>query len=190
MALEINKVGNYNGKSFLGSNSAKPICGHFLRDLFRGEITQAKVNTDDIVYPGCFVTIKNPSSVTNAGKGMNPNVLNISGKATSDDDVSGIVLESPTDILQFGEEAARPLKNQVTNVALFGSRIEVYLPADASLADVNVGAKLVWDFTDNVLKQGENGQITLLSPIVDGVKYVEKDGSVAFEDTKCVCVRL
>jgi len=193
MALEVNKVGSFNGKSFLGSNSAKPICGHFLRDLYRGEISQAKIATDAIVYPGCPVTITNTnieSGVSNAGKGLNPNVLSITGKAAATADVSGFVLESPTDILQFGEEAARPYKNQVVNVALLGSRVEVYLPADASLVGVNVGTKLAWDFTDNVLKVSATGTIDLLSPVVDGVSYIEDNGSVVFNNTKCVKVRL
>lgn len=193
MALEINKVGNYNGKSFLGSNSARPICGHFLRDLYRGEISQAKVVTDDIVFSGCPVEIKNENitaGTSNAGKGMNPNVLSVTKKATQDSEVSGFVLESPTDILQFGEEAARPLKNQVTNVALIGSGVEVYLPADAALVGIAMNSKLKWDFTDNVLKVDPAGSITPLGPVVDGVKYVEDGGSVSFADTKVIRVKL
>lgn len=192
MALEINKVGNYNGKSFLGSNSAKPICGHFLRDLYRGEISQAKVTTDDVVFSGCPVEVKNSNigGSENAGKGMNPNVLSITKKATADTEVSGFVLESPTDILQFGETAPRPLKNQVTNVALIGSGIEVYLPADASLVGIAMNSKLKWDFTAGALKVDATGTITPLGPVVDGVKYVEDSGSVSFADTKVIKVKL
>lgn len=191
MALEINKVGNYNGKSFLGSNSAKPICGHFLRDLYRGEISQAKVVTDDIVFSGCPVEIKNSAYTTsNAGKAMNPNVLSITKKATADGEVSGFVLEAPTDILQFGEVAARPLKNQVTNVALLGSGVEVYLPADASLVGIAMNSKLKWSFDDNALKVDATGTITPLGVVVDGVKYKEDNGAVVFEDCKVIKVRL
>lgn len=193
MALEINKVGNYNGKSFLGSNSSKPICGHFLRDLFRGEISQAKVSTTDVVFAGCPVEVKNDNITTgtsNAGKGLNPNVLSITKKATADAEVSGFVLESPTDILQFGETAPRPLQNQVTNIALLGSGVEVYLPADAALVGIAMNSKLKWDFTKNALVVDVAGTITPLSPVVDGVKYKEDSGSAAFEDCKAIKVRL
>lgn len=193
MALEINKVGNYSGKGFLGSSSAKPICGHFLRDLYRGEISQAKVVTTDIVYPGCPVEVKNSNigvGTTAAGKGMNPNVLSITKKATVSTETVGFVLESPTDILQFGEQAARPLQNQITNIALLGSRVEVYLPADASLTNIAMNSKLIWDFTDNCLKVDATGTIEPLGPVVDGVAYKEDNGSVVFQDVKCIRVRL
>lgn len=193
MALEINKVGNYSGKGFLGSNSAKPICGHFLRDLFRGELSQAKVTTTDIVYPGCPVEVKNTAigaGGTAAGKGLNPNVLSITKKATVATEMVGFVLESPTDILQFGEQAARPLQNQITNIALLGSRVEVYLPADAGLASISLNSKLTWDFDNNCLKVDANGVIEPLGPIVDGVAYKEDNGSVIFQDVKCIRVRL
>lgn len=191
MAFEANKFQNFTGKSFLGSNSAKPICGHFLRDLFRGDISQARVDTDDILCPGSPIQVKNSTgSVSNAGKGLNPNVLSISKLSTSAAEVSGFLLESPTDILSFGETAARPYKNQVVNIALVGSGVEVYLPADDSLLNIDVGSKLVWDFTSNSLKVGAAGTITPLSPVVDGVRYVNGGGAISFADTKCIRVRL
>lgn len=191
MALNINGIGNYNGKSFLGNNSAKPICGIFLRELFRGNLYQAKVNTDTLVFPGVPVTIKNTNVDTNAGVQMNPNVLSITAVATADAEVSGFLLESPTDVMQWGEVAAHALKTQVVNVALIGSGVELYLPADAGLADIQLGVNnLVWDFGNKCVKAGANGYITGLSPVVDGVAFAEDSGSVIFKDVKVIKVKL
>lgn len=191
MAFEANKIQNFTGKSFLGSNSAKPICGHFLRDLYRGDISQARVDTGDVVYPGAPIQIKNSAgSASGAGKGLNPNVLSVSKLAASAAEVSGFLLESPTDILSFGETAARPYKNQVVNVALIGSGVEVYLPADDSLQNIDMRSRLAWDFASMSLKAAAAGTIAPLGPVVDGVKYVVSGGEASFADTKCIRVRL
>lgn len=191
MALNINSVGNYNGKSFLGNSSAKPICGIFLRDLFRGQIYQAKVNTDTIVYPGVPVTITNANTKEGAGVELNPNVLSITAVATADAGVSGFLLESPTDVMQWGEVAAHALKTQIVNVALLGSGVELYLPADSGLSGVAIGKNnCVWDFTNKCVKAGAGGYITILGPVVDGVTFVENAGSIEFKDTKVVKVKL
>lgn len=191
MALNINSVGNYNGKSFLGNSSAKPICGIFLRDLFRGQIYQAKVNTDTIVYPGVPVTITNANTKEGAGVELNPNVLSITAVATDDSGVSGFLLESPTDVMQWGEVAAHALKTQIVNVALLGSGVELYLPADSGLSGVAIGKNnCVWDFTNKCVKADEGGYITILGPVVDGVTFVENAGSIEFKDTKVVKVKL
>lgn len=191
MALNINSIGNYNGKSFLGNSSAKPICGIFLRDLFRGQIYQAKVNTDDLVYPGVPVTITNTNTKEGAGVELNPNVLSITAVATADASVSGFLLESPTDVMQWGEVAAHALKTQIVNVALLGSGVELYLPADSALSGVAIGKNnCVWDFTNKCVKVGADGYITILGPVVDGVTFVANGSSIEFKDTKVVKVKL
>lgn len=194
MALNINGIGNYNGKSFLGNSSAKPICGVFLRDLFKGSIYQAKVNTDTLVYPGAPITIKNTSSVSEAGAGLNPNVLSISAVATSDSEVSGFLLESPTDVMSWGEVAAHALKTQIVNVALIGSGVELYLPAGDALNEIQLSANnLVWDFSNNCVKAADisaKGYITGLSPVVDGVAFTINADAVEFKDSKVIKVRL
>ena len=183
--LDINKVENFNN-SFVGFSSQKPICGHFLNDMFKHNISQAKVNTQEVIYPGIPVQIKNyDSSQLN-----NLNVLNITKKAENANELDAFILSSPTDVVLFGNQVALPLYTQIINVALIGSGVELYLPADASLADVSVSSKLLWDFTTQTLKVLDLGYITLLSPIVDGIRYIEKDGKVIYENTKCVKVRI
>lgn len=194
MALNINGIGNYNGKSFLGNSSAKPICGMFLRDLFRGSIYQAKVDTQSIVYPGLPVTIKNASTESAAGVGLNPNILSITNVSTADSEVSGFLLESPTDVMSWGEVAAHALKTQIVNVALLGSGVELYLPAGDDLANTQIGVNnLVWDFTNNCVKAATTqggGYITGLSPVVDGVAFIANGDAVEFKDSKVIKVKL
>lgn len=192
MALNMNAVGNYNGKSFLGTHSQRPICGVFLRDLYKGALSQAKVGTGLKVYPGVPVQIKNQTNTTRSPKsGLNPNVLLITAlSAQGGAGISGFVLESPTDVLQFGEIAASALEGQVVNVALIGSGVELYLPCKDDVLNVEVEKKLVWDFAEQALGTGADGIVTPLGPVVDGIKYVNTGGSIGYAETKCIRVRL
>lgn len=190
MAFSLNAVGNYNGKSFLGSHSQRPICGVFLRDLYKGSLSQAKVGAGLNVYPGCPVQIKNQTNTTRVAKsGLNPNVLLITALASGTAAVSGFVLESPTDVLQFGEVAPSAVEGQVVNVALLGSGVELYLPCNDTALNISMETKLVWDFTTKGLIVGA-GTITPLGPVIDGVKYVETSGAISYAETKCIRVRL
>ena len=186
--MNLNKVGNYNNKSFLGTNSAKPLTAVPLR--VSGDLSQGKLTGADVVLPGDPVKVENQVFTgTNAGKGLNPNVLKVT-KATTDADVSGFLLVNETDVLLPGSEAGRAFENQVVNVALLGSRVELYLPADDSVVNVNVNKKLKYDFATKTLKADDTGTITLLSPVVDGRSCELKGSDVVFKDCKVAKVRL
>lgn len=190
MALDINKVGNYNGKSFIGNSSAKPIVGVPLRGIYTFDLSQGKLTSDDIILPGEPVKAVNQTSAsTGAGKALNPNVLALS-KPADGSDISGFLLTNETDIIDFGQDAPRAYKGQVVNVALLGSRVEVYLPVAAGVANVNTNSKLLWDSTNGNLKVDTTGTIELLGPVVDGVKFKLDGDNVAYEDCKVAKVRL
>lgn len=191
MAFSLNAVGNYNGKSFLGSHSQRPICGMFLRDLYKGSLSQAKVGAGLKVYPGVPVQIKNQTSSTSAKNGLNPNVLLITALAAKASvAISGFVLESPTDVLQFGETAPSAVEGQIVNVALLGSGVELYLPCKDDALNIEMAKRLDWDFDTGTLGVSASGTIIPLGPVVDGVKYVNTGGSIGYAVTKCIRVRL
>lgn len=191
MALGINKVGNYNGKSFIGNSSARPIAGVPLRGIYTFDLSQGKLTGDDIILPGEPVKAVNKSSdATGAGKALNPNVLELS-KPAADTDISGFLLTNETDVIDFGQDAPRAYKGQIVNVALLGSRTEVYLPvASGVVANVNVNSKLLWDSAASNLKVDPTGTIELLGPVVDGVKFKNTGGAISYEACKVAKVRL
>lgn len=186
--MDFNKVENYNNKSFLGSSSSKPIVGVVANNGTGFGIIQAKLTIDG-AYVGAPVAITNNSHGTsNAGEGLNPNVLHIT--EIGGNNISGFILESQSDVVLNGSTAASPQKNQVINVGIIGSGIETYLPVVASVANKNINTKLSYDDNEKALKEDVNGKIALVGPVVDGVKYVLDGGITTFKDTKVVRVRL
>lgn len=190
MVIDINKVGNYNGRSFLGNSSAKPIVGVPLRSIYTFDFSQGKLATDEAILPGQPIkAINKTSDKTGAGKALNPNVLELS-KPSTVNDISGFLLVNETDVLNFGETASKALKGQIVNVALLGSRIELYLPISADANGVNTNSKLEWDIATNTLKVSTSGNIDLIGPIVDGVKFTLNGNDVVYEDCKVAKVRV
>lgn len=190
MALDINKVVNYNKKGFIGNSSAKPIVGVPLRGIYTFDLSQGKLTGDDIILPG--EPVKAVNKLTGAGKVSNSNVLELS-KPKTVADISGFLLANDTDVIDFGQDAPRAYKGQIVNVALLGSRTEVYLPVEATVAGVNVNKKLLWDFDKGCLKEdttGTTGTIELLGPVVDGVKFENTAGVISYKDFKVAKVRL
>lgn len=191
-------TGNYNGH-FLGNNSAKPIAGVCLRDAYRGDLQQARVSYQFVVtaFPGNPVTIVNEvdASTTNAGMSLNPNVLNITNSASSHDDLSGFVVETPNMLQEEGDNVPFAIGFAVTNVALLGSGVEMYLPAGTALANTQVGGKTaIWDFTNKCVVPNTDTKVAsyleVLSPVVDGVAPVMEDGYIEYKPTKVVKVRV
>lgn len=192
--MGFNSVGNYNG-SFLGSSSAKPICGKFLSDFYKLSLQQAILNIDDTVAPGIAVNIKNTAhSGTPAGAGLNPNVLTISSVANTTEAFEGFLLASETDVLLDGDKAAHPVKGQIVNVAVLGSGIELYVPCDASVGGKDITTAVYWDVANNQLTTTADGNVlldvTMLSPVIDGVKFVMNNGACEYANTKCVRIKL
>lgn len=196
-----NVVGNFNGQ-FIGNSSAKPIVGVCLADLYKGNVQQARVGASltTPVYQGKPVTIKNQATTgTKAGEGLNPNVLEISADATAQANLSGFVLESPNMVIESqgsANEAPTAPAYAVTNVALMGSGVEIYLPADAGLVNTQVGTpSLVWDFTNKCVTAATgsaSGYLTAISPVVDGlsVSFDSVSNKCTFVSSKVIKIKL
>lgn len=187
-----NEAGNYNGKTFLGNSSAKPIAGIVTRILREYGLQEAKMSAD-VIAAGQPVKLTNAVDATNthAGKKFNPNVLSIA-KANTSDDVCGFLVANQTDYQGYGEEAPRAVEGQVVDVAEIGSNIEMYLPCDATLSNVPLNTKVDWDFDSGNLKKADAGglNIKILSPVVDGVTYYVDGTSVKMKSSKVIKVKL
>ena len=197
--LNFNQVGTYNGK-FLSPNSALPICGVVLFDMYKNNLQQVynNVSTQPLTW-GMPVTIKTQQTTNpaNAGKAFNPNVLVATAISTENNNLNGFVVKSVTDILLPQDEAPASRQSQISYVATFGSGIELYLPCDQTLMNVETSAidknnTFDYDFTNFNLKAGTAFSITLKSNVVDGVVtyYDSSTQSVKIKNTKCVKVRL
>lgn len=190
MALNPVSVDNYNGLSFVGGSSNKPIVG-IATNVDRHTISQAKLVATTPIAPGSPVKVTNNASgtVSGAGKALNANVLKAEA-ITAVADMSGFLLVNETDILQQGEKAPRAYNGQLVNVALLGSLTELYLPADAGLVGVNVGVKCVWDTASGTVKTGASGNIQIIGPVVDGLKFKVNGDAMEYESCKVIKVRL
>ena len=197
--LNFNQVGTYNGK-FLSPNSALPICGVVLFDMYKNNLQQVynNVSTQPLTW-GMPVTIKTQQTTnsTNAGKAFNPNVLLADAISTENNNLNGFVVKSVTDILMPQDEAPASRQSQISYVATFGSGIELYLPCDTTLMNVETSAidknnTFDYNFTDYTLKAGTAFSITLKSNVVDGIVtyYDTSTQSVKIKNTKCIKVRL
>lgn len=185
-----NVVGNANG-GFLGSSSARPIAGHIARNMFIFRLNQAKVADGANLAPALPAKLTNANG-GKAGAGLSPNVL-LAENATSADDISGFVVASPNDVLEIGGGVPKPQEGQVTFVALIGSGIEMYLPCDDTLQNVNVNTKAKWDTTNNKLTKatdGDAGVVSILGGVVDGVTYKISGDFANTVDSKVILVKL
>lgn len=187
--MSVNKVTNYSGKTFLGNSSAKPIVGLSLRGIYTYDLSQGKLKEGGVLPGQPIKAENNVSNSTGAGMKLNPNVLSVS-KASTAEDVCGFLLINETDVLGLDEEAPVAQVDQVVNVALLGSRVEMYLPADSTLQGIATNKKVAWDFDTNSLKISASGTIDVLGPVVDGVKFALSGSNVTYEDCKCIKVRL
>lgn len=182
-----NSVGSINN-SFVGASSFKPIAGQVLRNMYLFQVNQAKVATGANLVPAMPVKITNEFG-GNPNEGLAPNVF-LATNITAITDISGFVVESPTDVLEIGGSVPKPQEGQVIQIALLGSGIEIYLPCDNTLQNVNVNSKAVWDTTSNKLKLSDDGNISIVSGVVDGITY-QVDGNFAKTiDSKVIKVRL
>ena len=83
----------------------------------------------------------------------------------------------------------------LVNVGLYGSGIEVYLPASANLANVSASTKLIWDATNlclDVWSTGDAVPVKIKSALVDGYKLKKNasTGLVEYVATKAIKVQL
>lgn len=194
--MQFNNVTQYNN-TFMSPNSSLPICGHNLRDMYLNKLVQAKVNIP-ILVPAMPVKVSNLSTKSNAGTGLNPNVLSVDMIAAATTEISGFSIASPTDFLLPGDEAPAARETQIAYVMLLGCGEDVYLPCDSSLAGVQLDGILIdYDFTTNCLKKSAGAAalpIKIKGPVVDGITYqtsnVNGSTPVKMVKTKCVRVQL
>lgn len=183
-----NVVGNANG-GFVGSSSFKPIAGQVLRNIYSFKLNQAKVADAANLVAGQPVKLTNANGGV-AGAGLSPNVL-LAENITEATDISGFVIESPSDVVEIGGKVPKPQAGQVVSVALLGSGVEIYLPCDDSLQNVNINSKASWDKDIGKLKKDPAGTISILGGVVDGIVYSAIDASLAeTKASKVVKVRL
>ncbi len=189
--MAFNDYGVFNGQ-FLGASSAKPICGVAL-NLGYNNIYQAKVGAEGLLA-GQGVKISNTNTSFQAGAGLNPNVLTITGLAESENGVDGIILSSGTDIVaDNGSSAPVAQVGQIVDVAPIGSGVEVYLPCEAGVAGIQIGAKVYYNVTNHTISNTGTDAlegVKVISPVVDGVKVGVTNGVSSFVPTKCVRVKL
>lgn len=181
-----NSVGNANG-GFLGTSSFKPIAGHVVRDLFIFRLNQAKV-TGGAIAPATPVKLVN-SNGGKAGEGLSPNVFVASAPAATTD-ISGFLVASPNDVLEIGSGVAIAQEGQIAQVAVIGSGIEIYLPCDDTLQNVNINSKAEWDITSGKLKLSDTGNISIVGSVVDGITYSVSNGVGTTIDSKVILVKL
>lgn len=194
--MEFNNATQYNN-TFMSPNSALPICGHNLRDMYLNKLVQAKVNIP-ILVPAMPVKVSNLTDKSNAGAGLNPNVLSVDMIAAATTEISGFSIASPTDFLLPGDEAPAARQTQIAYVMLLGCGEDVYLPCDSSLQGVQLDGILIdYDFTNNCLKKSTTSAalpIKIKGPVVDGITYqtsnVNGTTPVKMVKTKCVRVQL
>lgn len=192
MALEINKVTSTSSANFLGASSAKPLAGSICRMAYAFNISQAKLTlkAGEVAVAGSPLVIKNTNlNTTHPGRGLSPNVLsaelNTNLTTTTTD---GFLLQSPTDVLGFGETAPTARNTQIVYVGVIGSGAEVYLEADPTLSNITMTKKL--KMTETGLKVGDDGTIKPLSPVLDGYKIHNDNGNAVYKDCKVIKVRL
>lgn len=192
--------GNFNG-SFRGPETGDVTCGKPLNVYQLGmKIVQAKLPTSltnkDVLaaYP---VAVDNRVGAANTGPitGMNPNVLEVTALGTSATAV-GFALMGPVDSIDADGGVGYAHTGGLINVGLYGSGLEVYLPASANLANVSVGSKLIWDATNLCLDIYVSGDdsvpVKIKSALVDGWKLKKNasTGLVEYVATKAIKVQL
>lgn len=185
----------YNN-GFLTGNTAKPIAGVCTRTAFTRPLKQAQVN--ETITQGTAVKLVNKiqtatTTSVNAGglnEGLAPNVLTAT-TATASADVNGFIVDSPNFALVDGDAAPAARAGQIVYVAFIGSGAELYLPCDNSLVGVNPDQAVK---IENGILKADTGAgisgITLMSQVVDGIRFKVNNGTVEQESTPVIKVKL
>lgn len=182
--MNLSKVTIGSGAGFV-ANTMKPLCGVQLNNITKNVSSQAVVGSGLELYAGCPVSLKNKSDV-------NGNVLKISAVGTDKSTIHGFLLKSTNEVVEIGSDVGAVVEGQIASVALFGSGIEVYLPCDATLQDVDTTTKMKWN--DGKLVKDDAGTdalpLTIAGGVIDAQKISNTAGVVSIADTKAIRVRL
>ncbi len=207
--------------SFQGSTSYIPLVGVILNKFEDYEnLGQYKYE----IAPGVGQAVAgNPIKVLNqaggdsesAIEGLNSMIGAITEKSSVGAEIDGFLAQSPTDIVPIEGGEAFPVQGFLSFVGIIGSGIRMWLPADATLADVemnsvSVGANnaagtvytkaLTWDIAGGKLialdKTADPTEIILpiriLSTLVDAKQLIYDNGTgkATWTDVKAVMVQL
>jgi hypothetical protein len=191
--------------SFTGNSSAYPLCGMPTNIGFAMQkMRQAQIAsgiTAKTIFAGQPVIIDNRVGNPGTGQivGLNADVLSITALATTTDTVNtvcGFVLCSDLDRVDEDGGVAYAHVEDIVNVGLLGSGLEVWLPASADCANIALTQGLYWDSTNAELDVPAASELTIplkvLSALTDGYKLKKNASSGLMEwvATKCVKVQL
>lgn len=200
MGLESMK--SYSG-SFLPQGGQGVICGEvFGLTLLNSTLEQALNNFNDkVLLQGMPVTINNAYTATDGTNVMNagnptsfsiPSTAPADAKTTDGFCVWGLNDFADTESLTMGY----PRKGSLTAIAMFGSGLYVWLPANANLKNVRVGSPVYWDTVAGELKLSADTTanpplpVKIKSSLVDGRKLIKDGDNIVFTETKAILVQL
>ena len=192
--------GQYTG-SFQGTSSYIPLVGVLLNKYENFDnFSQEKYNATNQCVAGDPVIVKNmvqANTSLNAIEGMGSNVGEITDIASSLNNLSGFLCQSPTDIVPLAGGEAYPQKNFLSYVALLGSGAQLYLRADSSLKNVDMNTRVTYDFSAKLIKKQTVGSsmpipARLKSGLVNAkyLLYNAGTGKAAWTDCTAVLVEL
>lgn len=188
--------------SFRGTSSYVPLVGVLLNKYENfGDLSQFKYNIasgSGQAVAGDPVTVKNQVGTTAntvAIESFNAVCGEISAKSDAVSNLDGFLLQSPQDVVPLLGGEAFPIAGFLSYVALLGSGAELYLPAGASLADVDYNTRITWDYDNDCLKKAEVGTdialpIRLKSARVAGKKLTYDTGTSLASWADCYAVRV
>lgn len=163
--------------------------------------TQAKIGNLDpkTLLPCTPVSIKNDNTTANGTDiftGFNPKTFAVEKAAAANTDkIDGFILEDSMYVTDESGNAGMPLEHGVVQVGKIGSGVQVFLPANANLVNVNLSTALYWDPTNKEITTTSTDMIALtgvqlLSSVVNGKVRKLTGDTVAWEDCTCVLVQL
>lgn len=166
------------------ANSQKPIAGQVVRNAFLFQLKQA------VIADGADLNVGDPVKLTNTS-GVGGNVLKAES-ITATTDISGFIVESANDVVEIGDDVAKPREGQVAQVALIGSGAELYLPCETDLNNVNTNTPVTYDTIKKVIKKdtGAGIGIKVVGGVVDGIRYTTTSGKATTANAKVVKVKL
>lgn len=144
--------------SFQGNTSYIPLCG-VIQNKYEDftNFGQYKYNIaagSGQAVAGDPVKVVNQIGSTanaNAIESLNAVTGEIKQKATTIAELDGFLCQSPTDIVPLQGGEAYPVAGFLSYVALLGSGIDLYLPCDTTLINVDFNTRVTWDFINGVL---------------------------------------
>ncbi len=181
----------YNGY-FKRGNTALPICGVCTNSAYKRPLKEVQVN--DTMTAGSPLKVTNKAGLTtqtvavNAGQTLAPSVFSAE---EGTDRIDGFLIDSPTFVLEDGDEAPAARAGQIVYAALVGSGAELYLPCLDGLIGYDPTQPLKLNDKGQLnLATGTAVQATILSQVVKGIRFKIDAGKVKAEEVMAVKVRL